>query len=188
MLSLQQQCVLFLTRNPVLINFQILPKELVDEIMNAIRDPYYGTPHVAIRKVIRSELLLTECLFFNCPTHPLLEYIDRQHAQYAYYTLCRVNQGVSITEKGTPCLLGVIYDPTRNIYIDVNENNNKSRVFLKTTELQFPFFELGIEYTEPVDSIMIFREDIFSLEFLEIAEKEEVLSKRILLPCQCLDS
>ena len=186
MLSLQQQCVLFLTRNPVLINFQVLPKELIDEIMNAIRNPYYGTPHVAIRKVISSEVYFTECLFLNCPTHPLLEYIDRQHSQYAYYTLCNMNQGVNLTEKGTPCLLGVIYDSTRNIYVDINENN-KSAIFLKTTELQFPFPELEIGYATSFD-FMLFREDLFSPEFLEIAEKEGVLSKRILLPRQCLDS
>ena len=189
MLSLQQRCILFLIRSPALINFKVLSRDLIDEILMAIRDPYYGSPRIAVREVVCSEnnlLDFIECLFLHQPNHPLLEYIDVTHHGYARY-ISVSHQRIWKTKRGTSYVYAdVIYDPNQNMFISINEEiGNTCKIVLKRTEITLcisPKLDVGCEPTD----YTLFREEFFSPEFLIIAEQEGVLSPQYLIPPQYL--
>lgn len=113
--SLKKTCIMVLIRNCHCMNLTILPRELAIEIMEAIRDPSYNEHEVAIRHLTRENLdrhMITEFLYQNEPTNPILQYHMRGSEVYVNSSTYRERCRVDLLRK-----YGAIYDESRDVYI-----------------------------------------------------------------------
>ena len=114
-LSLKTLCIAMLIRNCRYMNFTILPYELAEEIMEAIREPHYGKQKVAIRRLIRPvhnftsyHDHITDYLVRNDPQNPILRYYIKGTEEYNSYQRAR---GYG------PKPEGLIYNSDRDVFI-----------------------------------------------------------------------
>lgn len=109
--SLMTSCVITLARNYRYINFTILPQELAEEIMKAIRDPNYGEQQKTVCFIDGDPKYHTDVvdyLYHHDPQNPILRRYGRDTQHYNTFLEYRAF-GISP--------IGVIYDGSCDIFI-----------------------------------------------------------------------
>ena len=109
--SLKTSCVLILVQNYRYINFTILPQELTEEIMKAIRDSTYGEQQKTVCFIDGDPKYHTDIvdyLYHHDPQNHILLRYSRDTQRYTTFLAYRAS-GISP--------IGVIYDGSCDIFI-----------------------------------------------------------------------
>lgn len=179
--SLKILCISWLIRNSQSLNMTVLPEELRDEIMSAIRNPYYGEEHVQIRK-----------LSVMCSERDFVEIILRwqPNCKYLYYeTLAEYMSREPFLRDREECITRIRF---------------RNQTYIPESDQCVFFHHIGLnlkdEYTSYLYSIGLYDydelmkeykvkcafESDFVPEVLEEAEKQGLISKSYLIPVSAI--